>query len=136
MPIAILSRRETFSASHRLHSNDLSDKENVALFGKCNHANGHGHNYVMEVVVKGVIDPKTGIVMNLADLKRIIHDCVLVKVDHRHLNLDVQEFAKLNPTVENIAVVIWRWLKPDLGNLLYEVRLHETENNVAVYRGE
>jgi len=135
MPAAILTRRETFSASHRLYSNQMSDEQNHALFGKCAHVNGHGHNYVLEVSVKGGID-KNGLVMNLTDLKQIIHDNVLAKVDHKHLNLDVQEFKTLNPTAENIAFVIWGWLKPSLGGLLYEVKLHETENNVAIYRGE
>lgn len=135
MPSAILTRRETFSASHRLYSAALSDSENKALFGKCYHPNGHGHNYVLEVSVKGAID-KNGLVMNLADLKKIIEEHVLSKVDHKHFNLDVPEFKTLNPTAENIAYVIWGWLKPTLGALLYEVKLHETENNVAVYRGE
>lgn len=135
MPVAILSRRETFSASHRLYSDKLSAAENQALFGKCAHANGHGHNYVLEVVVRGPVDAH-GLVMNLSDLKRLIEEHVLRKVDHKHLNLDVAEFKTLNPTAENIACVIWQWLKPALGALLYEVRLHETENNVAVYRGE
>ena len=136
MPTAILSRRETFSASHRLHSPELNNEENRKLFGKCNHANGHGHNYTLEVLVKGLINKKTGLVMNLTDLRTIIHTHVLDKVDHKHLNMDVQEFASLNPTTENLAVVIWNWLKPPLGDLLHEVRLHETENNVAIYRGE
>ncbi len=136
MPTAILSRRETFSASHRLHSAQLSDEENRALFGKCNHANGHGHNYTLEVLVKGEIAQKTGLVMNLNDLKALIHQHVLDKVDHRHLNLDVAEFKTLNPTTENLVVVIWNWLAPHLDGLLYEIRLHETENNIAIYRGE
>jgi 6-pyruvoyltetrahydropterin/6-carboxytetrahydropterin synthase len=136
MSTALLSRRETFSASHRLVSARLSEEENRQLFGKCYHASGHGHNYVLEVIVKGPVDAATGIVMNLADLKRIIQDNVLAKVDHKHLNLDVAEFKTINPTAENIAIVIWQWLKPSLGTLLHEVRLHETEKNVAVYRGE
>jgi 6-pyruvoyltetrahydropterin/6-carboxytetrahydropterin synthase len=136
MPRALLIRRETFSASHRLLSKDLSDAENEALFGKCFYANGHGHNYVLKVSVFGDIDPKTGIVMNLTDLKKIIHERVMSKVDHRHLNLDVEEFKTLNPSAENIAYVIWQWLKPALGGLLHEVELFETENNIAIYRGD
>lgn len=136
MNTAILSRRETFSASHRLHCNELSDEENKALFGKCNRDNGHGHNYVLEVLIKGPINPKTGLVMNLADLKALIHTHVLDKLDHRHMNLDVAEFKALNPTTENVTKVIWGWLAPHLDGLLYEVRLHETENNLAIYRGE
>ncbi len=135
MPTAILSRRETFSASHRLHSAALSDEENRQIFGKCNRPNGHGHNYTVEVSLHGEVN-ENGIIMNLFELEQIIEKHVLDKVDHRHLNLDVPEFKNLNPTVENVAVVIWNWLKPQLGDLLYEVRLHETENNVAIYRGE
>ncbi len=136
-PIAYLSRRSTFSASHRLHSHLMTAEENKSVFGKCNHVNGHGHNYVLEVVLKGPIDSKTGLVFNLSELKKIIEEKVLSKVDHRHLNLDVPEFKDANPTVEVIAQVIWSWLKPAIPNgLLYEVKLHETENNVAIYRGE
>ena len=135
MPHAILTRREVFSASHRLFSEHLSEAENIALFGKCFHASGHGHNYVLEVSVKGPVD-KHGLVMNLADLKEAIATHVLSKVDHKHLNLDVEEFHQMNPTAENIAIVIWRWLTTALGKALYEVKLHETENNVAIYRGE
>ncbi|MFW0777028.1 MAG: 6-carboxytetrahydropterin synthase [Rickettsiales bacterium] len=134
-PTAILTRREVFSASHRLHSKSLSDDENRALFGKCWHPNGHGHNYVLEVSVRGPID-EHGLVMNLTELKKILQKNVISKVDHIHLNMDVKEFKELNPTAENIAYVIWHWLKPTLGELLYEVKLHETENNVAIYRGE
>jgi 6-pyruvoyltetrahydropterin/6-carboxytetrahydropterin synthase len=91
-PIGILTRRETFSASHRLHATHLSDEKNRELFGKCNRENGHGHNYVIEVSVRGSIDPATGLVMNLTDLKHVIAEQVLARVDHRHLNLDVPEF--------------------------------------------
>lgn len=137
MAIAYLSRRSVFSASHRLHSADLSDAENVRLFGKCNSANGHGHNYVLEVVVRATINPKTGLVMNLVDLKQAIDETVMKEMDHKHLNLDVATFKNLNPTVENMAVVIWQMLEKKLASgLLFEVRLHETENNVAIYRGE
>lgn len=135
MPNAILIRRETFSASHRLHDAKLSDAENQALFGKCNHIHGHGHNYVVEVSVSGPINA-SGLVMNLTTLKETIHQHVLSKVDHKHLNLDIAEFKTLNPTVENIAYVIWQWLRPALGELLLEVKLHETENNVAIYQGK
>lgn len=134
MPEIILSRRESFSASHRLHSVHLSDEENRELFGKCNRINGHGHNYYVEVSIKGEIDAH-GIVMNLFTLKQTIEEHVLSKVDHRHLNLDVPEFKTLNPTVENLAVVMWNWLRPPLGALLYEIKLHETADSYAAYRG-
>jgi len=132
-----LKRRSRFSASHRLHSAHLSDEENAKLFGKCNWENGHGHNYVLWVTVAGNIDPKSGIVMDLVDLKKVIEENVIKKVDHRHLNFDIEEFKELNPTAENMVKVFWQWLEPALPeNLLYELTLYETENNVAVYRGE
>jgi len=135
--IGYLSRRVTFCASHRLHSSDLSDSENQKIFGKCNHHYGHGHNYELEVVLRGKINSKTGLIFNLTDLKTIIERVVLSKVDHRHLNLDVPEFSRENPTAEVIAKVFWNWLKSEIPNaLLYEVRLRETENNLAIYRGE
>lgn len=138
MPVLYLTRRATFSASHRLHSPELSEEENRRIFGRCNHPNGHGHNYVLEVTVRGEIDPCTGMVMNLSDLKRIIQERILDVVDHKHLNLDLPVFQKLVPTTENLAVVCWHLLEPALPrqNLLYEIKLHETENNVAIYRGE
>lgn len=135
MPV-YLTRRAVFSASHRLHSSELSDSENAKLFGKCNSANGHGHNYAVEITLKGEIDKKSGLLYNLSDLKRAIDSEILARVDHKHLNLDVLEFKSLNPTAENIAIVIWGWLEKALPKgLLYEVRLQETENNVAIYRG-
>jgi 6-pyruvoyltetrahydropterin/6-carboxytetrahydropterin synthase len=136
-PIAYLSRRATFSASHRLHSKHLSDEENRKIFGKCNHPSGHGHNYVLEVVLRGEINSRTGLIFNLTDLKAIMDEKVIQKVDHRHLNLDVQEFKDQNPTAEVMAKVFWEWIEPELPTgVLYEIRLHETENNVAIYRGE
>lgn len=135
--VVYLSRRATFSASHRLYAEELSPSENESLFGKCARPNGHGHNYVLEVLLKGPVNSKTGIVFNLSDLKRIIDEAVIQKVDHRHLNLDVPEFKSLNPSAENIAVVFWGWLNQALPRgLLYEVRVRETENNIAIYRGE
>lgn len=137
MAISYLTRRATFSASHRLHSPALSEAENQAVFGKCNNPNGHGHNYTLEVTVRGAVDPKTGMVMNLTDLKKAMDTQVIDLVDHKHLNLDVPLFAEIVPTAENMAVVFWKLLEKSLpAGLLYEVRLHETENNMAVYRGE
>jgi len=137
MAVVYLSRRATFCAAHRLHSPDLGDEENRRLFGKCNHPNGHGHNYVVEVIVRGEVDRRSGIVMNLAELKRILQERVLADFDHRNLNVDVPDFDGVNPTAENIAVAIWKRMEPSLPDgLLHEVRLHETENNVVSYRGE
>ena len=136
MSITYLTRRATFSASHRLHSVNLSKEKNIELFGKCNNPNGHGHNYILKVTVKGTIDEKTGMVMNLSDLKKMVEENVVSKLDHKNLNLDVPEFKDLNPTAENIAIVIWNLLKPKLKNSLYEIKLVESENNSVVYRGE
>ena len=137
MAIVQLTRRATFSASHRLWSESLSEKENQEIFGKCTHIHGHGHNYVLEVTLQGKVDPKSGVVFSLSDLKEIIERAVLRKVDHKHLNLDVAEFKSLVPTAENIAVVIWGWLSKELPKgLLHEVLLRETENNIAIYRGD
>ena len=135
MPNAILTRREIFCAAHRLLNTKLSDEENFKLFDKCFNANGHGHNYMVEVSVRGPIDDN-GLVMNLTTLKDIMDEHIMSKVDHKHLNLDVPEFATLNPTVENIAVTCWNWLKPALGNLLHEVTIYETDKNFAAYHGD
>ena len=135
--IAYLTRKEMFCASHRLVSKHLSDEENKRIFGKCYHVNGHGHNYVLEVTVRSPIDPATGMVMNLFDMKEIMQAHVLDKVDHKHMNLDVPQFKDLNPTVENMAVTFWGWLVDKLpAGMLYEIKLYETENNFAIYRGE
>jgi 6-pyruvoyltetrahydropterin/6-carboxytetrahydropterin synthase len=138
MPVVYLTRRATFCASHRLHSPELSDEENRRVFGKCNHPNGHGHNYVLEVTVRGEVDRRTGMVMNLTELKTIIEDRIHAVVDHKCLNLDVPAFEDLVPTAENMAVVFWGWLEAALPRrgLLHEIRIQETENNVAIYRGE
>lgn len=136
MPKVYLSRLESFSASHRLNSAHLSSEENQKLFGKCNSINGHGHNYKIEVVVCSEVNVH-GLTMNLNDLKRVIEEEVISRLDHKHLNLDVAEFRKLNPTAENIALVCWGWLKARIsGAQLFEVRIHETEKNTAIYRGE
>lgn len=133
---ASITRRATFSAAHRLHSAALSVEENRRVFGKCNHDNGHGHNYSVEVTVAGPIDPTTGMVYSLTDLKRVMSEVIDAGFDHKNLNLDVEEFRTLNPTAENIAVVLWDRLAKKLPRgLLREVRLVETENNSVVYRG-
>jgi 6-pyruvoyltetrahydropterin/6-carboxytetrahydropterin synthase len=136
MAVVTLVYRKLFSASHRLHSASLSAEENRKVYGKCNYDNGHGHNYELEVVLRGTPDPKTGMVMNFFELDKILNDKIMARVDHRHFNFDVPEFKNTVPTVENIIVVMWGWLKPELGNILYELRLRETENESAIYRGE
>mmetsp|Transcript_15855 Transcript_15855/g.44903 ORF Transcript_15855/g.44903 Transcript_15855/m.44903 type:complete len:142 (+) Transcript_15855:171-596(+) len=134
--IVRLERRERFSACHRLHSRHLSDEENKTVYGKCNHANGHGHNYVLYVTVEGETDVRTGMVINLADLKVLIKKHVLDQLDHRNIDVDVPYFADGRPsTAENIAVYVWEQLQPHLGGLLFQVKIEETENNFAIYRG-
>ncbi|CAB4375857.1 PTPS-domain-containing protein [Rhizophagus irregularis] len=139
--IVYLSRIETFSAAHRLHSPSLSDEENEKLYGKCNNPNGHGHNYKVEVIVKGKIDPLTGMVMNLEELKECIKITVMNVLDHKNLDHDVPYFKNIPSTSENLAVFIWYNIKDYLSEKshegkLYEVKLYETEKNVVIYRGE
>ncbi|XP_046354869.2 6-pyruvoyl tetrahydrobiopterin synthase-like isoform X1 [Haliotis rufescens] len=136
-PIVYISRTESFSACHRLHSNKLTDEENAKVFGKCNNPNGHGHNYKVEVVLRGPVDPVTGMVFNLVDLKKYMAEGVMAIVDHKHLDKDVPYFKDVVSSAENIAVYIWDQLKSRLpDNLLYEVKVHETDKNVTFYRGE
>ncbi len=132
-----LTRRVTFSAAHRLWSKHLSDEENVRIYDKCANPNGHGHNYILEVTVRGEPDPETGMVMNLTDMKRIINERVVNAVDHKHLNHDVPWLEGIIPTAEMLAIAFWRRLETGFpSGLLYSVTLHETENNSATYRGE
>uniref|UniRef100_A0A8C6V0F0 6-pyruvoyl tetrahydrobiopterin synthase n=1 Tax=Neogobius melanostomus TaxID=47308 RepID=A0A8C6V0F0_9GOBI len=138
--VAYITRVQSFSACHRLHSPDLSDEENKKVFGKCNNPNGHGHNYkdVYErMVVCLQIDAETGMVMNLTDLKRYIEDVIMTPLDHKNLDKDVPYFAKVVSTTENLAVYIWDHMVKELPEgLLYEVKIHETDKNIVVYRGE
>ncbi|MBK8945649.1 MAG: 6-carboxytetrahydropterin synthase [Ignavibacteriae bacterium] len=132
-----VSRREVFSTSHRLHNANLSDEENFELFGKCNNPNGHGHNYVLEVIVAGEIDEKSGYVIDLKKLKKIIIENIIRKVDHKHLNFDVDFMKGINPTTENFAKKIWDELVDKIPNgKLYSIKLHETENNYVEYKGK
>ena len=134
-----LVRTQSFSSSHRLHAHGLSEAQNKALFGKCNHAAGHGHNYKVEVTLVGEVDPKTGILYSLDDLKAAIEKAVMEPMDHKNLNVDVEEFQGpqgLNPTAENIAIVIWnRLLRQVPGGFLFQVKLWETDKNAVVFRG-
>jgi 6-pyruvoyltetrahydropterin/6-carboxytetrahydropterin synthase len=116
----------------------LSDEENKLIFGKCNNPNGHGHNYAAEVSVRGPVDSKTGMVMNLTDLKKVMDQCIMDPMDHKNLDKDVEYFQTIPSTAENIAVFIWDSMLRKLNNpdLLYEVKLYETENNIVVYRGK
>lgn len=132
-----ITRRETFAAAHRLFKPGLSDEENYKLFGKCSNPQWHGHNYTLEVVVAGKTDPETGFVIDLKELKKIIHKYVIDKVDHKNLNLDTDFMKDIIPTSENICMAIWKQLQDKIhSGKLYAVKLYETENNYFEYRGE
>ncbi|MBM4171476.1 MAG: 6-carboxytetrahydropterin synthase [Ignavibacteria bacterium] len=131
-----VTRREVFSASHRLYKKELTDQENEKIFGKCSNPSGHGHNYVLEVIVCGEINPKTGYVIDLKLLKKIIREIVISKIDHKNLNVDVDFLHGIIPTTENIAVAIWKQLEKRIPDgKLYSIKLFETENNYIEYRG-
>ncbi|HEY7751227.1 MAG TPA: 6-carboxytetrahydropterin synthase [Ignavibacteriaceae bacterium] len=132
-----ITRRETFSAAHRLFKPGLSDEENFKLFGKCSNPNWHGHNYTLEVVVEGEVNPGTGFVIDIKDLKGIIHQNVISKVDHKNLNIETEFMKGLIPTSENIVIAIWNQLTGKIPNAkLYSIKLYETENNYFEYKGE
>jgi 6-pyruvoyltetrahydropterin/6-carboxytetrahydropterin synthase len=136
MAIVTVTRRLRFNAAHRVHNSSLSDDENAALFGKCNHPNWHGHNYVLEVSVTGPIDPRSGYVVDLGHLKRVVEEKVIEQLDHRNLNLDVPFLTGTNPTSENIVVACWREIAPLVAPAtLTRLRLWETENNYVEYEG-
>ncbi|XP_072050729.1 6-pyruvoyl tetrahydrobiopterin synthase-like [Amphiura filiformis] len=133
-----LSRVEKISACHRLHSNHLSDEENKKIYGKCNNPNGHGHNYTVTVTLKGKVDPVTGMVINITDLKEYMKKAIMDTLDHKNIDLDVPYFKDIVSTTENVATYIWdqmTQLLPD-PSLLYEVKIHETDKNIVFYRGE
>jgi len=130
-------RKEHFNAAHRLFNPGWSDSKNETVFGKCNNPNYHGHNYDLVVKVKGEIDPETGYVIDIDQLKNIIRSNILDRFDHKNLNLDVPEFRELNPTAENIAVVIWGILRKKIDpKHELSIQLFETERNFVEYSGE
>jgi 6-pyruvoyltetrahydropterin/6-carboxytetrahydropterin synthase len=130
-----LTRKYHFCTAHRLHAAQLSDEENVRLFGKCNNPHGHGHNYYLEVTVAGSPDPVTGMIINLTDLDAAVNEQIIKRFDHKNLNLDTAEFRELNPTSENFVKVIWELLAPVLPGLS-KIGLYETEKNYFEYSGE
>lgn len=137
MPIVTVTRRLRFNAAHRLHNPALTEEENRRLFGKCNNPNWHGHNYTLEVSVRGPIDERTGYVVDLGALARLVEERVIDEVDHRNMNVDVPFMQGIIPTTENIVVAIWRRLEPHLAPArLVRLRLWETENNFAEYEGD
>jgi 6-pyruvoyltetrahydropterin/6-carboxytetrahydropterin synthase len=132
-----LTRKAEFSASHYYHNPELSPEENLRLFGKCNNPNGHGHNYTLEITVKGEVDPQSGFVMDLKELKEILNREVLDALDHRFLNKEVPEFAQQIPTTENIAVAVWKRLQPRLrAAQLHRVRVYESGDLFVDFYGE
>ncbi len=132
-----VSRKSHFNAAHRLHNATWTEEKNREVFGKCNRPNYHGHNYDLIVKVSGVIDPETGYVVDMKWLADLIDELIVERFDHQNLNLDTVEFKNLNPTAENIAVVVWDLLRPyiDLDKTL-KVELYETERNFVEYSGE
>ncbi len=135
----LITRKFHFSASHRVFNPKLSDDENLKIFGKCSNPNGHGHNYVMEVTVSGEIDPNTGFVMDLTELKNIVEKHIIEKVDHKNLNVDVDFMNDVLPSTENLTVRFWEQIENFVNTKtrkLYSIRLQETVNNSAEYRGK
>lgn len=133
----ILTARLTFSAAHRLHNPARDAEWNLRMYGNDNNPAGHGHNYVITVSVKGKVDPETGMVIDLRELKEIVQREVIDHVDHNNLNEDVSFLRGQIPTAENMARAFWQRLAPAIRNAeLVEIVLHETEKNSVVYRGE
>lgn len=127
-------RKEHFNAAHRLHNPAWDETKNDEVFGKCNNPNFHGHNYDLVVKLVGDPDPQTGYVIDLKKLSDIIEENVLERFDHKNLNLDTAEFKDLNPTAENIAIVIYNILREKIDkNLEIQIRLYETERNFVEY---
>lgn len=132
-----VSRRAHFNAAHRLFRKEWSDEKNLSVFGKCSNPKYHGHNYDLVVSVTGLVDPETGFVMDLSVLKAIIKENVEDAFDHKNLNLEVDEFAELNPTTENISMVIWNRLRKKIkSDCSLEVVLYETPRNFVTYSGD
>ncbi|MUH37902.1 6-carboxytetrahydropterin synthase [Zobellia amurskyensis] len=131
-----VSRKAHFNAAHRLYRKDWSDDKNTQVFGKCNNPNYHGHNYELIVSVTGEIDPETGFVMDMKVLKDLIVEKVEDALDHKNLNVEVPEFKDLNPTAENISIIIWNKLRPHISEThTLEVVLYETPRNFVTYSG-
>ncbi len=135
--MVFLTRKAEFSASHYYHNPEFTPEENQRIFGKCNNPNGHGHNYTLEVTVKGQVDPRSGFVVDLKELKDIMNREVIDALDHRFLNKEVPEFSSAIPTTENLAISIWDRLKAKLNVAeLHRVRVYETPDLFVDYYGE
>ena len=137
-----VTRTIEFNAAHRLFNPELSPEENLATYGKCSGEHGHGHNYLLEITLAGIIDRKTGFLFDLKELKTILEEEIIARFDHRHLNFDVSELVDCVPTTEVLAVIIWEILESRLRIItnqevsLHEVRIHETGKNSVRYLGE
>jgi len=134
-----LTRRERFSAAHRMFRQEWSDKKNLEIFGKCSNPNWHGHNYVLWITIKGETSEEHGFVMNMNILKKIIQEKVIEKLDHRNINLEVDFMKGKIATTENLAMAIWNELKYPVekgGAYLHCVKIEETENNSVEYYGQ
>lgn len=131
-----LTRVYEFSASHRLHVDELPESENIALFGKCNNPAGHGHNFILEVTVTGEPHETTGMICSINELDNAVHRLVIDRYDHKNLNCDLPEFENINPTSEIVTKTIWRTLDGNLPAKLYRVVLRETARNIFEYHGE
>ena len=137
MAIVTVHRKAHFNAAHRLFNPEWNDEKNNEIFGKCANPHFHGHNYELIVSVKGIVDPITGFVMDMKVLKDLIKIEIEDKLDHKNLNVEVAEFKSLNPTAENIAVVVWSKLRKKISQELeLTITLYETPRNYVVYSGE
>ena len=127
-------RKAHFNAAHRLFKKEWSDQKNEEIFGKCSNPNYHGHNYELIVAVTGPVNPETGFVIDMKFLKDLIYEKIEKSFDHKNLNLEVEEFKELNPTAENISIVIWNKLRKEIpSNLSLKVTLYETPRNFVTY---
>jgi 6-pyruvoyltetrahydropterin/6-carboxytetrahydropterin synthase len=134
--VTFVTRRVHFNAAHRLDNPDFSAAWNREKFGPCNNPHWHGHNYELEVTVKGTPDPYTGFVIELGELQRLLDECILTKCDHRNLNVEVDFLRDILPTTENLTIAFWKEIEPRLpSGQLHCVRLYETERNYAEYFG-
>ncbi|MEI6652747.1 MAG: 6-carboxytetrahydropterin synthase [Chlorobiaceae bacterium] len=137
-----VSRKIEFNAAHRLFNPLCSEAENLAIYGKCSNKNGHGHNYQLEITICGIVDPKTGFLFDLKELKNILKEEIMERFDHKNLNYDVPDLQECVPTTEVLAVLIWDILAERLHNInnreisLHEVKIYETGNNSVSYFGE
>lgn len=137
MPIVTVTRRLRFNAAHRVHNPAFTPEQNVSVYGKCNNPYGHGHNYTLDVSVRGPIDESTGYVIDLGVLRDIVEKHVVDQTDHHHFNHDVPYMSGINPTSENIIVGMWKVLEPVVKpGKLVRLKLIETENNYVEYEGE